>query len=73
MRIFLLTALVMVAFAANSVLTRFAIAGGHIDPTGFAVVRVLSGAVLLALLVVLLGIYPAPMIEWVRAMGTLSG
>ncbi|TDX28645.1 NADH dehydrogenase subunit N [Modicisalibacter xianhensis] len=27
----------------------------------------------LALLVVLLGIYPAPMIEWVRAMGTLSG
>ena len=55
MRIFLLTALVMVAFAANSVLTRFAIAGGHIDPTGFAVVRVLSGAVLLALLVVLRG------------------
>ena len=55
MRIFLLTALVMVAFAANSVLTRFAIVGGHIDPTGFAVVRVLSGAVLLALLVVLRG------------------
>ncbi|MCG7599488.1 NADH-quinone oxidoreductase subunit NuoN [Halomonas sp. McH1-25] len=27
----------------------------------------------LALLVVLLGIYPAPMIEWVRIMGTLSG
>jgi len=45
----------MVAFAANSVLTRFAIVGGHIDPTGFAVVRVLSGAVLLALLVVLRG------------------
>ena len=49
MRIFLLTALVMIAFAANSVLTRFAIAGGHIDPTGFAVVRVVSGAAMLCL------------------------
>lgn len=55
MRIFLLTALVMIAFAANSVLTRFAIAGGHIDPTGFAVVRVVSGAAMLCLVLLLQG------------------
>jgi len=55
MRIFLLTALVMIAFAANSVLTRFAIAGGHIDPTGFAVVRVVSGAAMLCLILLLQG------------------
>jgi drug/metabolite transporter (DMT)-like permease len=55
MRIFLLTALVMIAFAANSVLTRFAIAGGHIDPTGFAVVRVISGAAMLWLFLRLRG------------------
>ncbi len=55
MRIFLLTALVMIAFAANSVLTRFAIAGGHIDPTGFAVVRVISGAAMLWLFLTLRG------------------
>ena len=55
MRISLLTALVMIAFAANSVLTRFAIAGGHIDPTGFAVVRVVSGAAMLYLFLLLRG------------------
>ncbi|SFS65278.1 Threonine/homoserine efflux transporter RhtA [Sulfitobacter marinus] len=55
MRIFLLTALVMIAFAANSVLTRFAIAGGYIDPAGFAVVRVASGAVMLCLILLLRG------------------
>ncbi len=55
MRIFLLTALVMIAFAANSVLTRFAIAGGHIDPTGFAVVRVISGAAMPWLVLTLRG------------------
>jgi drug/metabolite transporter (DMT)-like permease len=50
MRLFLATSLVMIAFAANSVLTRFAINGGYIDPTGFAVVRVASGAAVLCLL-----------------------
>lgn len=50
MRIFLLTALVMIAFAANSLLTRFAIIGGHIDPTGFALVRVGAGAAVLTVL-----------------------
>ena len=37
----------MIAFAANSVLTRMAIDGNHIDASGFALVRVLSGAIVL--------------------------
>lgn len=40
-------ALVMVAFAANSVLCRLALAGHHIDPMSFSLVRVASGAVVL--------------------------
>ncbi|MFA3126784.1 DMT family transporter [Acinetobacter pittii] len=40
-------ALVMVAFAANSVLCRLALAGRHIDPMTFSLIRVGSGAVVL--------------------------
>ncbi|WP_214286954.1 DMT family transporter [Acinetobacter pittii] len=40
-------ALVMVAFAANSVLCRLALAGQHIDPMTFSLIRVASGAVVL--------------------------
>jgi len=47
----LLTALTMVAFAANSVLNRFALAGDLIGPASFALLRVASGAVVLAALV----------------------
>ncbi len=71
MRILCLTALVMVAFAANSILTRFAIAGGHIDPTGFAVVRVLSGAVLLAMLVLRRG-GRVPLIRRQQGLGAIT-
>lgn len=53
MRLILLTALVMVAFAANSVLNRAALAGGAIDPLGFAWIRTGSGALALALMVLL--------------------
>ncbi|MEM9124617.1 MAG: DMT family transporter [Pseudomonadota bacterium] len=55
MRLFLLTALTMCAFAANSILNRWAIDSDASDPAGFAVVRVLSGALVLAALVVLRG------------------
>ncbi len=51
MRLFMLTALTMCAFAANSILNRLAIDSGASDPTGFAIVRVLSGAVVLTVLV----------------------
>ncbi len=51
MKLFLLTALTMCAFAANSILNRLAIESGASDPAGFAVVRVLAGAVVLTVLV----------------------
>ncbi|MCC5972174.1 MAG: DMT family transporter [Pararhodobacter sp.] len=51
MRLFLLTALVMAAFAANSLLNRAALAGELIDPLSFALIRVLAGALMLVLLV----------------------
>jgi len=50
-RLFLLSALVMTAFAANSLLNRAALADGLIDPMSFALIRVLAGAMVLALLV----------------------
>ena len=53
MRLMLLAALTMVAFAANSVLNRMAVGAGLIDPLGYALVRLASGAAALALLVLL--------------------
>ena len=50
-----LTSLTMVAFAMNSILNRAAIDGGHADAAGFALVRVLAGAVVLCLIVVARG------------------
>lgn len=52
MQTFLLAALTMLAFAMNSVLNRAAVDGGHADPSSFAVIRVLAGAALLAVLVI---------------------
>lgn len=51
MRLIVLTALVMVAFAANSILNRVAVGGGEIDPLAFAIIRACAGAVTLAILV----------------------
>jgi drug/metabolite transporter (DMT)-like permease len=44
MRLVALTALVMVAFAANSVLNRAAVGAGEIGPLTFAAVRLVTGA-----------------------------
>ncbi|OAN80701.1 hypothetical protein A8B82_00565 [Sulfitobacter sp. EhC04] len=55
MRLALLTSLTMIAFAANSVLTRLAIEGQHIDPSGFAIVRVAAGALVLGMVITLRG------------------
>lgn len=49
-RIALLTALAMVAFAANSILCRLALGAGRIDAASFTLVRLGSGAVSLALI-----------------------
>ena len=45
-----LTTLAMVAFAANSILCRAALGGGTIDAASFSTVRLVSGAMALALL-----------------------
>ena len=47
----LLTLLAMLAFAANSVLCRLALGEGHIDAASFATARVISGALILAAIV----------------------
>lgn len=51
LRIALLTALAMLAFATNSILCRLALANPTIDPASFTSVRLVSGAVALALIV----------------------
>lgn len=50
MRLFALATLVMAAFAANSLLNRWAVGGGLIGAMPFALVRVVAGALVLALL-----------------------
>lgn len=50
MRVWVLTILTMIAFAANSFLTRLAIDKHHIDPASFALFRVFAGAVVLSVL-----------------------
>jgi hypothetical protein len=47
MRLFLLTALTMTAFAANSVLNRMAVGHYGMPLESFAIVRALSGAIVL--------------------------
>ena len=56
----LFTSLAMIAFAANSVLCRLALGGGHIDAASFASVRVISGALALAAIVVYRSAGPVP-------------
>ncbi len=51
MALFLLTALTMVAFAANSVFARLALADGAIDPASYTLIRLAAGAIVLVLLV----------------------
>jgi drug/metabolite transporter (DMT)-like permease len=55
MRLFVLTGLAMLAFAANSVLNRMAVGAGRIDPVVFAVVRLAAGAAMLGILLALRG------------------
>ena len=51
LRLFFVTGLAMTAFAANSVLARLAMAGGEAGPWAFTLLRILSGALVLALIV----------------------
>ncbi len=52
MRLILLSSLTMIAFAANSVLNRMALAPGDMDVMSFGVIRLVSGALALTILVV---------------------
>jgi drug/metabolite transporter (DMT)-like permease len=47
-----LTLLALLAFASNSLLTRLALAGGHIDAASFTSIRLGAGAAVLALLAI---------------------
>ncbi|MCP4209712.1 MAG: DMT family transporter [Shimia sp.] len=51
MKLFLLTAVTMTAFAANSVLNRAAVSGAGMEAVDFGVVRLFSGALVLVALV----------------------
>lgn len=71
MRLIFLTCATMIAFAANSVLTRMAIDGNHIDASGFALVRVLSGAIVLGMIMSLRG-GSLPLLRRNRLPGAIS-
>jgi drug/metabolite transporter (DMT)-like permease len=71
MRLILLTALTMTAFAANSVLNRMAVDGMHIDPGSFALIRVVSGAVMLGMILTVRG-GPVQMQWRPRLVGAIS-
>ena len=57
-----LTTLAMIAFAANSVFNRLALATGSIDPGSFTVIRLVAGAIMLGILV--RGIGTPPRDSW---------
>jgi len=50
MTLFLLTAIALIAFAANSVLGRMALGGDSIDPVSFTLIRLMGGAAALTLI-----------------------
>lgn len=71
MRLALLTALTMLAFAANSILNRMAVGSYDIDAISFAVIRVMSGAVVL-LTLALIQRRKLPMLAPGRIVGALA-
>lgn len=71
MKLALLTALTMVAFAANSVLNRAAVGSGSIDPASFALIRVTAGIVTLCMVLSVRGT-PLPLFRRARVLGAVS-
>ena len=73
MRLFYLTLLTMLAFAANSVLNRAAVGAGLIDPLAFAVLRLIAGAAMLGVLLIVLRARRGGAGGWhARAVGVVS-
>ena len=61
----LLTAIAMLAFAANSILCRLALGAGLIDAASFTSIRIISGAVMLGLIVLpRWRTHGRPKVEW---------
>ncbi len=71
-RLTLLTAIAMIAFAGNSLLCRLALTGTAIDAASFTTIRVASGAITLAVLVVLRRGEVRPGGNWISAMSLLA-
>ncbi|CAI08654.1 conserved hypothetical protein [Aromatoleum aromaticum EbN1] len=67
-----LTAVAMLAFAANSVLCRLALQQDAIDAASFTVIRLLSGALALALLLGARGVPPARAGNWPSAFALFA-
>jgi drug/metabolite transporter (DMT)-like permease len=68
-----LTAAAMIAFAANSLLCRAALAGGHADAASFTTLRVASGALALGLLARARGgVWPAARLAWGSAVALFA-
>ncbi|MCL4149678.1 UNVERIFIED_CONTAM: hypothetical protein GTU68_009516 [Idotea baltica] len=61
----------MCAFAANSVLTRAAVEGGHLSPGMFAIVRVAAGAAMLGAVALWRGV-SLPVFDRARLVGAAS-
>lgn len=72
MKLFALITLTMIAFAANSVINRAALADGAIGPTSFALLRLAFGVAVLAIFVALRHRgFPKPEFSWAGAVGLL--
>ncbi|MEL6450602.1 MAG: DMT family transporter [Pseudomonadota bacterium] len=71
MRLILLTTLTMTAFAANSVLNRLAVDSGAIDPSSFAMIRVVAGALALCMILTVRG-GGLPLLAKGRVIGAVS-
>nr|WP_299706106.1 DMT family transporter [uncultured Tateyamaria sp.] len=71
MRLILLTCLTMIAFAANSVLNRMAVDSGAIDPSSFAMIRVVAGVVALCMILTVRG-GSLPLLQRGRLVGATS-
>ncbi len=71
MRIAILTLLAMIAFASNSLLCRLALKRTAIDPATFTLVRILSGAIALWLIVITRKASRLPAGSWSSALALL--
>lgn len=73
MQLIALIVVVLVAFAANSVLGRMAIGGGYMDALGFGLLRLASGAAMLVFLCYLRGAVPRqPLMSSLKGGGSLT-